>query len=134
FDAVVYDEASQMPVEHAIPSLYRAKTVVVSGDEKQLPPTAFFGSRVESDEAEIYEGDMPSEEDAGAKPDTVEEAWNRREIKDCPDLLSLAKAVLPDAMLEIHYRSNYRELIQFSNAGFYANRLNVPVRHPDDIV
>ena len=37
FDIVIYDEASQMPVEYALPSLFRGKSVVVSGDEKQLP-------------------------------------------------------------------------------------------------
>ena len=39
FDLVVYDEASQMPVEYALPSLFRSKIVIVtSGDEKQMPP------------------------------------------------------------------------------------------------
>jgi primosomal replication protein N'' len=34
----------------------------------------------------------------------------------------------------VHYRSAYRELIAFSNASFYGNRLSVPVRHPDEVV
>lgn len=134
FDLLVYDEASQMPVEHAIPTLYRAKTVIVSGDEKQLPPTSFFSSKIESDEAEIFEGDLPDENSSDEAISVLEDAWNRREIKDCPDLLSLARTTLPEAMLEIHYRSSFRELIQFSNAAFYGNRLNVPVRHPEDEV
>jgi hypothetical protein len=53
FDTVIYDEASQIPVEYALPSLYRSKAVIVSGDEKQMPPTAFFSSRVENDEADL---------------------------------------------------------------------------------
>jgi hypothetical protein len=44
----------------------------------------------------------------------------------------LAKTVLPSTTLQIHYRSAYRELIQFSNASFYSNRLSVPARHPAD--
>ena len=40
FDMVIYDEASQMPVEFALPTLYRGRVTVVSGDEKQMPPTA----------------------------------------------------------------------------------------------
>jgi primosomal replication protein N'' len=48
--------------------------------------------------------------------------------------LHLARAVLPTHMLQVHYRSAYRELIAFSNASFYGNRLSVPVRHPDDVV
>ena len=62
------------------------------------------------------------------------ETWNRREIKDCPDLLHLARAALPTKMLQVHYRSAYRELIGFSNACFYGNRLSVTVRHPDDAI
>ena len=37
-------------------------------------------------------------------------------------------------MLQIHYRSKYRELIAFSNAAFYGNHLSVPVRHPENVI
>ncbi len=131
FDTVIYDEASQMPIEYALPSLYRSGQMIVSGDEKQMPPTNFFSSKIENDEAEIFEGDDPDEEADEAVREEAVETWNRREIKDCPDLLQLAKTVLPSTTLQIHYRSAYRELIQFSNAAFYANRLSVPARHPD---
>jgi hypothetical protein len=47
FDTVIYDEASQMPVEYALPTLFRGKVVVVSGDDKQMPPTSFFSSKIE---------------------------------------------------------------------------------------
>ncbi|WP_221262583.1 AAA domain-containing protein [Sphingomonas kyeonggiensis] len=132
FDTVIFDEASQMPIEYALPTLYRSRTMVVSGDEKQMPPSAFFSGKVESDETDVFEG---SDADAGLDEVEREEAvqtWNRREIKDCPDLLQLAKTVLPSTTLQIHYRSAYRELIQFSNASFYVNRLSVPARHPAD--
>ncbi len=134
FDAVIYDEASQIPVEYALPSLYRSKAVIVSGDEKQMPPTAFFASRVENDEADIFEGDDAEDRLSEEERAEVTESWNRREIKDCPDLLQLAKSVLPTATLQVHYRSAYRELISFSNAAFYSNGLSVPVRHPDEEV
>jgi hypothetical protein len=128
FDVVVYDEASQMPVECALPTLFRGKTVIVSGDEKQLPPTSFFATRVESDEDDNSDGD-----EAGLEvPEAVESVWNRRDIEDCSDLLALGRSVLPPTMLEVHYRSQFRELIAFSNASFYANRLQVPIQHPDD--
>ena len=45
-----------------------------------------------------------------------------------PDLLHLARVVLPTRTLQVHYRSRYRELIAFSNASFYGNRLSVPGR------
>lgn len=134
FDTVIFDEASQMPVEYALPTLYRSGAMIVSGDEKQMPPTAFFSSRVESDEAEVFDGHAAEEDVPEEEREAVEETWNRREIKDCPDLLQLAKTVLPSTTLQIHYRSAYRELIQFSNASFYVNRLSVPARHPADEV
>ena len=40
FDVVVYDEASQIPVEEAVPAMHRAEQVVVVGDQMQLPPTS----------------------------------------------------------------------------------------------
>jgi hypothetical protein len=134
FDTVIYDEASQIPVEYALPSLFRSKAVIVSGDEKQMPPTSFFSSRVENDEADLFEGDEMEDGLTDEARDEISETWNRREIKDCPDLLQLAKLVLPPTTLQIHYRSSYRELISFSNASFYGNRLSVPVRHPDEEV
>ena len=42
FDVVIFDEASQIPLEEAIPVLYRSHQVIVVGDEMQLPPTRFF--------------------------------------------------------------------------------------------
>jgi hypothetical protein len=49
-------------VEYALPSLFRSRIVIVSGDEKQVPPTAFFASKVENDEAAIFDGEEPEEE------------------------------------------------------------------------
>ncbi len=131
FDIVIFDEASQMPVEHALPALFRGRIVVVSGDEKQLPPTSFFSSRIESDEAEVYDGEPLSADATEEEQEAAEEEWNRREVKDCPDLLSLGRTVLPSRTLEIHYRSRFRELVDFSNASFYQRNLHVPVTHPD---
>jgi hypothetical protein len=134
FDTVIFDEASQMPVEYALPSLFRSKLVVVSGDEKQMPPTSFFASKVENDEAAIFDGDEPEEGATEEEREAFAETWNRREIKDCPDLLQLARSVLRTRTLQVHYRSKYRELISFSNASFYANSLSVPVRHPEETI
>ncbi|WP_245510424.1 AAA domain-containing protein [Rhizobium pisi] len=111
---------------------FRGEVVVISGDEKQMPPTAFFASRVENDEADVFDGEELDEDATEVERETYNETWNRREIKDCPDLLQLGKSVLPTTTLQIHYRSAYRELIGFSNSSFYGNRLSVPVRHPDE--
>ena len=134
FDTVIYDEASQMPVEYALPSLFRAGVCVVSGDEKQMPPTAFFSGRVESDEGQVFDGVEPDEDASEEEQEAFDETWNRREIKDCPDLLQLARGCLPASRLAIHYRSAYRELIGYSNSAFYGNHLHVPVRHPESTV
>lgn len=134
FDTVIYDEASQMPIEYALPTLFRGKVLVVSGDEKQMPPSAFFSSKFESDETNSFDGELPDEEATDQEKDEFDETWNRREIKDCPDLLQLARVNLANARLQIHYRSSYRELISFSNAAFYANDLSVPVRHPEEVI
>ncbi|MBM3837922.1 MAG: hypothetical protein FJ398_08145 [Verrucomicrobia bacterium] len=133
FDLIVFDEASQLPVECALPALYRARRTVVSGDEKQLPPTSFFSSRFSSDEDEET-GNWLESDDADANAALHQqrvEAANRREVKDCEDVLALAQDVLPVATLEIHYRSKFRHLVAFSNAAFYADRLSVPAKHPE---
>src|SRR5262249_50298936 len=63
FDLVIFDEASQCPVEQALPAIFRGKTLVVAGDEKQLPPTSFFASSLASDQADELdeEGEATSE-------------------------------------------------------------------------
>src|SRR5205814_3542811 len=111
FDTVMFDEASQMPIEYALPTLYRGGAMVVSGDEKQMPPTSFFSSKVENDEAALFDGEEPDDDATDQERESFTETWNRREIKDCPDLLHLARVALPTKMLEVHYRSAFRELI-----------------------
>src|SRR5260370_39811468 len=45
FDVVIFDEASQITLEEAVPSLFRAAQVIVVGDQMQLPPTNFFSAK-----------------------------------------------------------------------------------------
>ncbi|WP_456016520.1 AAA domain-containing protein [Methylorubrum populi] len=131
FDLVIFDEASQIPVEQAVPALFRGRRVVVAGDEKQMPPSAFFSGRAEEeDDDEIDE--QPDEAATEAERSALEDAWNKKDVTACPDLLQLARGCLPATTLQIHYRSTYRELIGFSNGAFYGNRLSVPARHPDE--
>ncbi len=127
FDVVIFDEASQLLVDHAIPSLFRAGRAIISGDEKQMPPSSSFLKKMDFDDDEYLEEleDDMSEAEAAA----IEDKWNQREIKDCPDLLALGKTILPANTLEIHYRSEYNALIEFSNHAFYAGKLNVPAKH-----
>jgi AAA domain len=58
FDVVIFDESSQIPIEDAIPAIYRAKQVVVVGDDMQMPPSKFFSTAKESltllDQAQLH--------------------------------------------------------------------------------
>lgn len=113
FDVVIFDEASQIPVEEAIPALYRSHQVIVVGDEMQLPPTSFFS-------AARTDGDSV----------TVEEDGERIEVDlDADSFLALATANLPATLLAWHYRSRFEALISFSNAAYYGGNLfTVPDR------
>ncbi len=125
FDSVIYDEASQMPIEFALSTLFRGKQAIVSGDEKQMPPSKFFtGKLVEED----------NDDEVDEQQIDANEEWDYRQISDCPDLLHLARTVLPVHTLDIHYRSAYRELINFSNFAFYENRLNIPAQFSAKLV
>lgn len=102
FDVVIFDEASQVRPADAINCVYRADSLVVAGDEKQLPPTSFFDSSVE-DDSDQYDEDVP---------DSFE------------SLLHACKAgALRELSLCWHYRSRHENLITFSNRSFYRNSM-----------
>ncbi|MGE4073362.1 MAG: AAA domain-containing protein [Lysobacterales bacterium] len=108
FDVVIFDEASQIPMEEAVPALCRANQVVVVGDEMQLPPTTFFAARGDEDEDQLV----------------VEDEGVRIAINlDADSLLAQAARNLPATLLAWHYRSRHEALISFSNAAFYDGRL-----------
>ncbi len=107
FDLVIFDEASQMYVEKGIPSIYRAKKVVIAGDPKQLRPSALGFGRI-TDDDDLYEQDV------------------FKDIRlDAKSLLDLARYKYQETILNYHYRSNYEELIAFSNHAFYEGKLLV---------
>src|SRR5262249_58079516 len=129
FDVVMCDEASQCPLEQAIPAIYRGKSLVVSGDEKQLPPTGFFSASLDLDEAEPEpeaESDLPAAE--GETPPVERSAVPapRPALADAEDLLQASVGVLPECYLKVHYRSEHPALIQFSNVAFYGSQLEAP--------
>ena len=107
FDVVIFDEASQIPLEEAIPAIYRSHQVIIVGDEMQLPPTTFFASSRGEDESVI-----------------VEEEGERIEVDlDSDSFLTQSAQNLPSTLLAWHYRSRYESLISFSNAAFYSGNL-----------
>lgn len=111
FDVVVFDEASQIRLEEAVPALYRAAQVVVVGDEMQLPPTDFFATKGGTEDAIVFEDEEETEEyDLSAD-----------------SFLNHVGRNLPSTMLGWHYRSHFEALISFSNARFYhGNLLTIP--------
>lgn len=98
FDIVIFDEASQMPTCEAVPSLARAKSAIIVGDPKQMPPTSFFTSSGQDE-------DNPETEDLESVLD---------------DCLALG---IPEKHLVWHYRSKHESLIAFSNIMYYSSRL-----------
>ncbi len=107
FDVVIFDEASQIPVEEAIPAIYRSHQAIVVGDEMQLPPSSFFAGARNDDESVV-----------------VEEEGQRVEVDlDSDSFLTQSATNLPSTLLAWHYRSRYESLISFSNAAFYGGNL-----------
>jgi len=113
FDVVIFDEASQILQEEAVPSLYRAEQVVVAGDRHQLPPTTFFATAVEGE-------DEASDETTETR-EAIEAATAA--IGGFESLLRTLEAFLPNCLLEWHYRSEDERLITFSNSNIYDGRL-----------
>ncbi|MDR1954987.1 MAG: DUF559 domain-containing protein, partial [Candidatus Methanoplasma sp.] len=109
FDLLIFDEASQMYVEKGIPSIYRAKKVVIAGDHKQLRPSNLGSGRIE------YGNDEDYEEEEDEVSAVLEEE----------SLLDLARTRYDNILLNFHYRSKYEELIAFSNYAFYGGKLYV---------
>ena len=123
-DVVIFDEASQIPLEEAVPTLFRGRQVIVVGDEKQLPPTSFFSTRLPN-EHEDDSGEESEVADDGNEPQAAEV-----DLAD-DSFLRFAARNLPSTMLEWHYRSRSESLIAFSNQSFYGGRLlTVPDVHP----
>ncbi|WP_457310064.1 DUF3320 domain-containing protein [Sphingomonas sp. UYAg733] len=105
FDLLVMDEASQIQPIDALGAVARAKQVVVVGDPKQLPPTAFFSKMT-----------------SGGDDDESDDAVGR--VADIESILGLFTARgLPMRMLRWHYRSKHQSLIAVSNRQFYENKL-----------
>ncbi|RZV62756.1 MAG: hypothetical protein EX341_18505 [Candidatus Scalindua sp. SCAELEC01] len=109
FDIVVIDEASQMRPEDALGAIGRSGQIVVVGDPKQLPPTAFF-----------------------SKQTFLDDDYDDEDKIDNESILDLSLGRFrPTRDLLWHYRSRHESLIAFSNAHFYDGRLIV-FPSPDD--
>ena len=106
FDLIVFDEASQIPVWDAIGVIARGRQLIVVGDPKQMPPTAFF-----------QKGDPSGNDDAPDDEDAIEDLESI--LDEC-----LAAGV-HSTQLTWHYRSRHESLIAFSNLNYYGGNLMV---------
>ncbi|MGL6125154.1 MAG: AAA domain-containing protein [Metamycoplasmataceae bacterium] len=101
----IFDEASQMSIERSYPLVFRCKIKVVSGDDKQLKPSSFFMSKGSEEDFDF--------DDFDAAESLLERAkvswWNEFHLKN-------------------HYRSDSKELIEFSNKFIYNNNLEVATK------
>lgn len=102
FDYGIFDEASQISIERSYPLVYRCNIKVVSGDDKQLKPSTFFMSKSNNVEFDIDDFDRVESLLERAKVSW----WNEYHLKN-------------------HYRSDSKELIEFSNKFIYNNNLEV---------
>ena len=102
-DLVIFDEASQVKPEDAVGAILRGKQLIVVGDSKQLPPTSFF--------------------DATTSDDDWDEADDFGDVSAFESILDVCGTIIPERMLEWHYRSRHEGLIAFSNHFLYNGRL-----------
>jgi very-short-patch-repair endonuclease len=110
FDAVIFDEASQVRTADAVGALWRGRQVIVVGDPQQMPPTDFFTS-----------GDGGDDAVADGVPHDAESVLDEAFVSGVPRL-----------MLAWHYRSRDERLIAFSNRNYYANGLiTFPAADPE---
>ncbi len=131
FDVVVFDEASQITPADAMPAIMRGRQLVVTGDDRQLPPTTFFATTADALDADPIGESRPPVVDA---TEAVEDLALTRGFESILDALSpLVGSRL--RMLLWHYRSRDERLIAFSNAHFYDRALTTfPGALPGDVI
>ena len=117
FTYAIFDEASQIFTEKCIPSLYRAKKYVISGDDKQLAPSNWFNMSRDINYFDSY--DIQENEEITLSPDNID----IKAALEFESLIDFAKGKYQTNKLKYHYRSNYKELIDFSNSRYYDNEL-----------
>jgi very-short-patch-repair endonuclease len=106
FDVAIFDEGSQITPEQAITAILRGRRVVIAGDDKQLPPTDFFGSRGAYDDDDDETGEAEPAAIAGTE-----------------SILGAFRPFGKPLGLRVHYRSRDERLIAFSNHHLYGDEL-----------
>ncbi|MDD3012103.1 MAG: AAA domain-containing protein [Candidatus Gastranaerophilales bacterium] len=110
FDVVIVDEASQCDIASCIPALFRAKSAVIVGDDKQLSHLSFLEKAKEQSFLSQY--NIPDRYQLILR-------FRSNSIFDLANFYS-SRSVL----LDEHFRS-YPPIINFSNQEFYGNRIKI---------
>jgi very-short-patch-repair endonuclease len=118
FDIVIFDESSQLRLEDSFAALIRGKIKIVSGDSQQMPPSNFFQGN------SILIEPTAEDEDADDGEHVIEGINNSKDLASSESLLVYAEnSNYTQSYLNVHYRSQHPDLIQFSNNAFYGGRL-----------
>ncbi|MFQ6025903.1 MAG: DUF3320 domain-containing protein [Dehalococcoidia bacterium] len=112
FDVVIFDEASQVFPEDAVPATLRGKQLVLAGDQKQLPPSSFWRRSLTDDGLDY---------DDEGEDELSNQLVGRESILDVA--VGMVGRQFNEAHLNVHYRSKEESLIKFSNHHFYDDRL-----------
>ena len=120
FDNVVFDEASQLKLEDNLPAMLKGKTVVIAGDEHQMPPSNYF--------SKVFDGSADDEDEEVTEDETL---TYKEAMLNIESLLDYAlEFQFSKNHLDFHYRSRHPHLIDFSNHAFYNARLRpLPTTH-----
>ena len=110
FDVAIIDEASQCDIASCFPIMFRAKKVVIVGDDKQLPHLSFLEKAKEQSFLSQY-----------SIPDKYQLMWRFRtnSMFDLANYYSTSPI-----MLDEHFRS-LPPIIDFSNREFYGGRIRI---------
>lgn len=100
YDYVIFDEASQIFLEKALPYISIGSKVIIAGDNQQMQPSNWLGIRADVDNSED----------------------NEDENIDSLLTYAIAKG-LPMYNLELNYRSVHASLTSFSSKEFYESNL-----------
>lgn len=115
FDIVIFDEASQCDLSTAIPSIFRAKQMIVVGDPHQLRHISFLSKKKQ---IELQNHNSVSSSVPDYRKDSLID-WTNSFLSN-PD---------QTVYLDEHFRSK-TDIIQFSNNKFYNNQLRLIRSNP----
>ena len=120
FDIVIIDEASQVSIAQALPSMLRAKTTIVFGDKKQFSniKSSHARSTINKQHINDIKDNYTSEKNIG-----VSELERLSKFNIKTSVLEFFDYIRNySIMLKKHFRG-YRELISYSSKNFYNDEL-----------